>query len=230
MSMTAVVLLAPDGRGGERLVESVVGFARLTAAQIDAYVASGEWQGKAGGYAIQGRAASHIRFLSGSYSDVVGLPLFETAQLLRGFGALAAVTTRLLVAASPGEVRVAADAGRAVRRLCDLAPGRAGRRGRPASRPGHRAGARDGRGVRRPRRRRGVPAGQRGRRRPREGDAVGVRVTRAAQGGKGPRLTARLSAAEAALVGTGPPALLRRGPNRGRAAGGPVSRGAGAGR
>ena len=84
--MTAVVLLAPDGRRGERLVQSVVGFARLTERQIAAYLASGEWLGKAGGYAAQGRAAAFIRFLSGSYSNVVGLPLFETAQLLRGLG------------------------------------------------------------------------------------------------------------------------------------------------
>ncbi|MBN8926339.1 MAG: septum formation protein Maf [Rhodospirillales bacterium 69-11] len=83
---TAVVLRHPDGRATERLVESIVAFARLTDAQIDAYVASGEGVGKAGGYAIQGRAASFIRFLSGSHSNVVGLPLYETAQLLRGAG------------------------------------------------------------------------------------------------------------------------------------------------
>lgn len=82
--LTCVVLLAPGGQRTERVVESVVGFARLTGAQIDDYIASGEWRGKAGGYAIQGRAAAHVRFLSGSYSGVVGLPLFETAQLLRG--------------------------------------------------------------------------------------------------------------------------------------------------
>ena len=84
--MTAVTLRAPDGRRAHRLVESVVGLARLTPAQLRAYLESGEWQGKAGGYAIQGRAASFVRFLSGSYSNVVGLPLFETAQLLRGLG------------------------------------------------------------------------------------------------------------------------------------------------
>ena len=84
--LTAVVLAAPDGRRAERLVESVVGFARLTEPQLRAYLASGEWQGKAGGYAIQGRAAAFVRFLSGSYSNVVGLPLFETAGLLRGLG------------------------------------------------------------------------------------------------------------------------------------------------
>jgi nucleoside triphosphate pyrophosphatase len=84
--MTAVVLLAPDGRRGERLVQSVVGFSRLGERQLAAYVAGGEWRGKAGGYAIQGQAAAFVRFLSGSYSNVVGLPLFETAQLLRGLG------------------------------------------------------------------------------------------------------------------------------------------------
>ncbi len=84
--LTAVVLAAPDGRRTERLVTSVVGFARLSPAQIDAYLATGDWRGKAGGYAIQGRAAAFVRFLSGSYSNVVGLPLFETAQLLRGTG------------------------------------------------------------------------------------------------------------------------------------------------
>jgi len=84
--LTAVVLRLPDGTARERLVESVVGFARLTEAQKDAYLDSGEWHGKAGGYAIQGRAAAFIRFLSGSHSNVVGLPLFETAQLLRSAG------------------------------------------------------------------------------------------------------------------------------------------------
>ncbi|CAH2599691.1 dTTP/UTP pyrophosphatase [Rhodovastum atsumiense] len=84
--ITGVVLLGPDGRRGERLVTSIVAFARLTDPQKRAYLDSGEWQGKAGGYAIQGRAAAHISFLSGSHSNVVGLPLFETAQLLRGLG------------------------------------------------------------------------------------------------------------------------------------------------
>lgn len=85
---TAVVLRAPDGRVAERLGETAVTFARLTEAQLRAYLASGEWRGKAGGYAIQGLAAAHIRAVSGSYSNVVGLPLFETAQLLRGLGYL----------------------------------------------------------------------------------------------------------------------------------------------
>jgi len=84
--LTCVVLGLPGGTRRERLVQSVVGFARLTEEQKGAYLASGEWAGKAGGYAVQGRAACFIRFISGSYSNVVGLPLFETAQLLRGAG------------------------------------------------------------------------------------------------------------------------------------------------
>jgi len=84
--LTAVVLTAPDGRRAERLSESVVVFSRLTESQKVAWLALGEWEGKAGGYAINGAAASFIRFLSGSFSGVVGLPLFETAQMLRGFG------------------------------------------------------------------------------------------------------------------------------------------------
>jgi septum formation protein len=84
--ITAVVLALPDGRRLKRVVESGVTFQRMTGQQIEDYLASGEWQGKAGGYAIQGRAEQYIRFLSGSHSNVVGLPLFETAQLLRGIG------------------------------------------------------------------------------------------------------------------------------------------------
>jgi septum formation protein len=84
--MTAIVLTAPDGRSTARLVESTVTFNRLTEAQIERYLALREGEGKAGGYAINGHAASFTRFLSGSYSAVVGLPLFETAQLLRGHG------------------------------------------------------------------------------------------------------------------------------------------------
>ena len=84
--MTAVVLRAPHGSSGERTVQSVVGFTRLSELQIADYLGCEEWRGKAGGYAVQGRAAMFVRFLSGSYSNVVGLPLFETAQLLRGLG------------------------------------------------------------------------------------------------------------------------------------------------
>jgi septum formation protein len=81
-----IALIAPDGRLATRLVESAVIFKRLSRAEIKAYLASGEWHGKAGGYAIQGRAASYIRFMSGSYSNVVGLSLYEVHQLLTGFG------------------------------------------------------------------------------------------------------------------------------------------------
>ena len=83
---TGVALRQPDGRIGTRLVTTILAFQRLTDQQIAAYVESGEWQGKAGGYAIQGAAEMFVRFLSGSHSNVVGLPLFETAQLLRGCG------------------------------------------------------------------------------------------------------------------------------------------------
>ncbi len=83
---TGVAIRAPDGKQATRAVTSIVGFARLDALQISDYLASGEWQQKAGGYAIQGKAAAFIDFLSGSYSNVVGLPLHETANLLRGLG------------------------------------------------------------------------------------------------------------------------------------------------
>ena len=83
---TGVAGRAPDGRGVSRVVGSVVGFARLDAAQLRDYLDSGEWHGKAGGYAIQGKAAAFVDFVSGSYSGVVGLPLHETSLLLRGLG------------------------------------------------------------------------------------------------------------------------------------------------
>jgi septum formation protein len=82
----AIALVSPDGGLVSRRVESQVSFKRLSEAEIGAYLRSGEWQGKAGGYAIQGRAAALIRWVSGSYSNVVGLPLFETVQLLAGRG------------------------------------------------------------------------------------------------------------------------------------------------
>ncbi|MGE0726197.1 MAG: nucleoside triphosphate pyrophosphatase [Alphaproteobacteria bacterium] len=82
----AVAVVAPDGRMQERLAQTAVLFKRLSAAEIDGYIAGGEWQGKAGGYAIQGTAAVFVRGLVGSHSNVVGLPLFETAALLRARG------------------------------------------------------------------------------------------------------------------------------------------------
>lgn len=83
---TAIALVAPDGRMSERVAETRVAFKRLSEVELDAYLASGEWQGKAGGYAIQGRAAAFVRLIGGSYSGVVGLPLYETASLLAGAG------------------------------------------------------------------------------------------------------------------------------------------------
>jgi septum formation protein len=81
-----IALADPDRRLTLRRVDSQVAFKRLSEAEITAYLGSGEWRGKAGGYAIQGRAAALIRWMRGSYSNVVGLPLFETAQLLAGRG------------------------------------------------------------------------------------------------------------------------------------------------
>ena len=78
-----VAVGGPDGTVHARLVETVVRFKRLETAELDDYLRSGEWRGKAGGYAIQGRAARFIAFVSGSYSNVVGLPLFETVTLLK---------------------------------------------------------------------------------------------------------------------------------------------------
>jgi septum formation protein len=84
--LTALTLITPSGEASHRVSDSAVIFNRLTATELDTYIATGEWHGKAGGYAIQGHAAAFIRALSGSYSGVVGLPLFETAQLLKGRG------------------------------------------------------------------------------------------------------------------------------------------------
>jgi len=79
----AIALARPDGSVRTRLIETVVRFKRLEAGEVEDYLASGEWRGKAGGYAIQGRAARFVSFLSGSYSNVVGLPLFETVALVK---------------------------------------------------------------------------------------------------------------------------------------------------
>ena len=81
-----VCLIAPDGRQVKRLVTTVVTFKPLEIAEVERYIACGEWQGKAGGYAIQGLAAIFVRQLGGSYSNVVGLPLCETNGMLRGLG------------------------------------------------------------------------------------------------------------------------------------------------
>ncbi|MFN4309956.1 MAG: Maf family protein [Ferrovibrio sp.] len=84
--LTGLCLIHPDGRLATRVVETILRFQRLDAAAVAAYLRSGEGLGKAGGYAIQGRAAVFVAWLGGSYSNVVGLPLAETAGLLRGFG------------------------------------------------------------------------------------------------------------------------------------------------
>lgn len=81
-----VALLTPRGKLHSRLVTTIVTFKALDHGEVAAYLASGEWHGKAGGYAIQGAAAALVRHLGGSYSNVVGLPLFETAQLFKGVG------------------------------------------------------------------------------------------------------------------------------------------------
>lgn len=81
-----IALISPDGKLRSRLVTTQVTFKCLDRSEEAAYLASGEWHGKAGGYAIQGLAAAYVRSLSGSYSNVVGLALFETAQLLKGAG------------------------------------------------------------------------------------------------------------------------------------------------
>ena len=84
--LSALALLSPDGTLRERVSETIVVFKRLTDAEVTAYIASGDWQGKAGGYAIQGSAEGLIRRIDGSHSGVVGLPLYETRALLRAAG------------------------------------------------------------------------------------------------------------------------------------------------
>jgi septum formation protein len=81
-----VTLVKPDGPIVTRRVVSQVAFKRLSDGELAAYLATGEWRGKAGGYAIQGYAATLVSWMQGSYSNVVGLPLYETAQLLAGLG------------------------------------------------------------------------------------------------------------------------------------------------
>jgi septum formation protein len=82
----AVAVTDAEGRTRTRLSTSLVAFKRLSPEEIAAYLAAGEWRGKAGGYAIQGRAEALVRMLSGSHSGVMGLPLYETRTLLRAAG------------------------------------------------------------------------------------------------------------------------------------------------
>lgn len=83
---SAIAVLSPDGTLREALSETIVRFKRLESAEIEAYIAGGEWHGKAGGYAIQGSAEGFCTWLAGSHSGVVGLPLYETRRLLRAAG------------------------------------------------------------------------------------------------------------------------------------------------
>jgi septum formation protein len=83
---TAVCLISPDRRAASRVSETRVKFKRLAAADLEALLASGEWRGAAGGYRIQGLAGACVISLIGSYTGVVGLPLYETVGLLTGLG------------------------------------------------------------------------------------------------------------------------------------------------
>ena len=85
---SAVALAAPDGTVRAALSETALRFKRLSNSEIDAYIAGGEWHGKAGGYAIQGMAEGFCLWLAGSHSGVVGLPLYETRMLLIAAGLL----------------------------------------------------------------------------------------------------------------------------------------------
>lgn len=83
---TGVCLITPDRKLRQKVVETKVRFKRLSARDIDMYLASGQWRGKAGAYGIQGLAGSFVQKLIGSYTNVVGLPLYETMLLLAGEG------------------------------------------------------------------------------------------------------------------------------------------------
>jgi len=83
---SGVCLLTPDDRARTRIVETRVRFKRLSRQEIEAYIASREWRDKAGGYAIQGIAGCFVQKLSGSYTNVVGLPLTEVMAMLQGEG------------------------------------------------------------------------------------------------------------------------------------------------
>jgi len=84
--ISGVCVIDPGGKHRSRVVATTVTFKQLSPSEIETYLNSDEWQGKAGGYAVQGLAAIFIRFINGSYSNVVGLPLFDTVNLLAGAG------------------------------------------------------------------------------------------------------------------------------------------------
>lgn len=81
-----IAIIAPDSGTSVRVVETIVQMKRLTDQEINAYIRSGEWEGKAGGYGIQGLAGAFVKSIRGSYSNVVGLSLYDTAQMLTGRG------------------------------------------------------------------------------------------------------------------------------------------------
>lgn len=83
---TGICLATPSGKLRQKVIDTKVRFKRLSSKEIDSYIASGQWRGKAGGYAIQGIAGSFVVKLVGSYTNVVGLPLYETTSLLAGEG------------------------------------------------------------------------------------------------------------------------------------------------
>lgn len=83
---TGICLVTPGGKIRQKIAETKVRFKRLSSSEIDNYIASGQWRGKAGAYGIQGIAGCFVQKLTGSYSNVVGLPLYETATLLAGEG------------------------------------------------------------------------------------------------------------------------------------------------
>jgi septum formation protein len=84
--LTGVALAVPGAKLKTRLVETVIAMKRLSPEEIDFYAAHGEWRGKAGGYALQGYGEVYVRFMAGSWSNVVGLPLAETRHLLKSAG------------------------------------------------------------------------------------------------------------------------------------------------
>jgi septum formation protein len=84
--LTSIAVVTPEGVTRSKVVVSNIKFKRLSPEDINQYIASNEWQGKAGAYGIQGMAAVFVSFISGSYTGVVGLPLFETVSLLKGAG------------------------------------------------------------------------------------------------------------------------------------------------
>ena len=86
MVLTGLVVRAPDGRSAERVVETRVRFKRIDPQEADAFIAAGDWRDAAGGYKIHQRAGAFVTGIQGSYSSVVGLPLYETVSLLNGLG------------------------------------------------------------------------------------------------------------------------------------------------